>query len=70
MVNIKNLTRGKKEPLFDDWIKLFQEHRGFELIEIFEMEHQAKKNYWMNTSYDKETYQGFKEPIMSFRKVK
>jgi len=53
-----------------DWIKLFQEHGGFELIEIFEMEHQAKKNYWMNTSYDKETYQGFKEPIMSFRKVK
>lgn len=70
MINIKNLTRGKKEPLFDDWIRLFQEHGGFEMVEIFEMEHQAKKNYWMNTSYDKETYQGFKEPIMSFRKVK
>ena len=70
MINIKNLTRGKKEPLFDDWFKMFQEHGGFELVEIFEMEHQAKKNYFMNTTYDKETYQGFKEPIMVFRKVK
>ena len=70
MINIKNLTRGKKEPLFDDWLKLFQEHEGFEFIEIFEMEHQAKKNYTMNCNYSKETYQGFKEPIMVFRKVK
>ena len=70
MINIKNLTRGKKEPLFDDWFRLFNEHGGFELIEVFEMEHQAKKNYFMNTTYDKETYQGFKEPIMAFRKVR
>lgn len=70
MINIKNLTRGKKEPLFDDWFKLFENHGGFELVEIFEMEHQAKKNYFMNTSYAEETYQGFKEPIMVFRKLR
>lgn len=70
MINIKNLTRGGKEPLFDDWFRLFNEHGGFKLVEIFEMKHQSAKNYWMNTNYDKETYKGFKEPIMSFRKVK
>lgn len=70
MINIKNLTRGGKEPLFDDWFRLFKTHGGFEFVEIFEMKHQGKKNYWMNTNYDKETYQGFKEPIMSFRRCK
>lgn len=69
MINIKNLTRGRKEPLFDDWFKIFNEHEGFEFVEVFEMEHQAKKNYTMNTNYREEAYQGFKEPIMSFRKV-
>lgn len=70
MINIKNLTRGKKEPLFDDWFRIFSEHGGFEFVEIFEMKHQSKKNYWMNTNYDKDTYKGFKEPIMVFRKIK
>lgn len=70
MINIKNLTRGKKEPLFDDWLRIFNEHSGFEFVEIFEMEHQAKKHYTMNTNYEKEKYTGFKEPIMVFRKVK
>ena len=70
MINIKNLTRGKKEPLFDDWFKIFNEHKGFEFIEVFEMEHQSKKNYFMNTTYTKENYKGFKEPIMVFRKIK
>lgn len=70
MINIKNLTRGGKEPLFDDWFRLFKTHGGFEFVEIFEMKHQGKKNYWMNTNYNKETYQGFKEPIMSFRRCR
>ena len=69
MINIKNLTRGGKEPLFDDWFKLFKEHGGFEYIEIFEMKHQGSKNFWMNTNYNKEDYKGFKEPIMSFKKI-
>lgn len=70
MINIKNLTRGKKEPLFDDWFKIFSEHNGFEFVEVFEINHQAKKNYTMNCNYDKDKYTGFKEPVMAFRKVK
>lgn len=70
MINIKNLTRGGKEPLFDDWFRLFKTHGGFEFVEVFEMQHQGKKNYWMNANYNKEKYQGFKEPIMSFRRCR
>lgn len=70
MINIKNLTRSKKEPLFDDWFKIFESIDGFEFHEIFEMEHQSKKNYTMNTNYSKEAYQGFKEPIMCFKKIR
>ena len=71
MINIKNLTHGRKELLFDDWFKIFNEHSGFEFVEIFEMNHQAKRNYTMDYNYrTRENYQGFKEPIMVFRKVK
>lgn len=68
MINIKNLTRGKKQPLFDDWFKLFNEHSGFEYVETFEMHHQSKKNYFMNANYSLNEYHGFKEPVMVFRK--
>ena len=51
------------------WIWDKQRGSNFQ-VEIFEMKHQGAKNYWMNTNYDKETYKGFKEPIMSFRKIK
>ena len=70
MINIKNLTRGHKEPLFDDWMELFQQIDGFEFVEVFEIQHQSKKNYTMNTNYSVEQYKGFKEPVMVFRKVK
>ena len=70
MINIKNLTRGKKEPLFDDWFNIFNNHSGFEFVEILEMKHQSKKNYTMNCNYNKEKYTGFKEPIMVIRTVK
>ena len=69
MVNIKNLTRNKCEPLFDDWFELFSKHDGFKYVEVFEMKHQSAKNYHMKTNYTKEQYKAFKEPIMSFRKV-
>lgn len=70
MINIKNLTRGGKEPLFDDWFKLFSEIDGFEHYETFDMEHQAKKVVGQYANYDPKKYQGFKEPIMCFKKVK
>ena len=70
MINIKNLTNGKRETLFDDFINIFMENSGFEFIEVFDIEHQGKKNFTMNCNYSKEQYIGFKEPIMVFRKVK
>ena len=70
MINIKNMSSGKKLPLFDDWLKMFNEIDGFEFIEIFEINHQSKRNVTMNTTYTEKQYKGFKEPVMVFRKVK
>lgn len=72
MINIKNLNSKGKEPLFDDWFKIFSNHSGFEFVEIFEMNHQTKKHYteYYNSIGMNQEYNGFKEPIMVFRKVK
>lgn len=72
MINIKNLNSKGKEPLFDDWFKIFLNHDGFEFIEIFEMNHQSKKHYteYYNSIGMNQEYNGFKEPVMVFRKVK
>ena len=70
MINIKNLTRGGKEPLYDDWFNAFSKIDGFRFVETFEMNIQSKKNYTMNTNYSPDRYKGFKEPIMVFQKIK
>lgn len=73
MINIKNMTNGKKLNLFDDWGKLFTEHGGYEFVEIFDMEQTSKKVVGKYANYsDKldENYNQAKEPIMCFRKVK
>lgn len=71
MINIKNLNSKGKEPLFDDFFNLFKNHDGFKFVEVFEMEHQAKKHYTNgDCGYDENAYQGFKEPIMVFKKVR
>lgn len=69
MINIKNLTNMGKQCLFDDWFNIIKNHAGFEFVEVFEMEHQGAKNFWMNTNYSKEDYNGYKEPVMVFKKV-
>lgn len=70
MINIKNLNSKGKQPLFDDWFKIFKAHKGFELVEVFEMYHQAKRNFTNDESRcPVESYTGFKEPVMVFRKV-
>lgn len=69
MVNIKNLTNMGKQCLFDDWFNIIDSHPGFEFVEVFEMNHQGAKNFWMNTNYSKEDYNGYKEPVMVFKKV-
>lgn len=68
MINIKNTTRGKKLPLFDDWFKIFKDIDGFEFVEVFEINHQSKRNVTKNTTMTEEQYKGFKEPVMVFRK--
>lgn len=69
MINIKNMTNLGKQPLFNDFFNIFKSIDGFEFVEIFEMEHQSKKNFIMNCNYTKEQYNGFKEPIMVFKKI-
>lgn len=70
MINIKNLTRGGRETLFDDWFNIFESYNGFEFVEVFEINHQSKKNYTKkNCNYSQEQYKGFKEPVMVFKKI-
>lgn len=69
MINIKNMTYGKKYPLYDDWKKIFNSIPGFKYVETFEIAHQSKKNYTMNSNYTEEQYKGFKEPVMVFQKI-
>ena len=64
----KNLNT-LKHKLFDDWFKIFLDFEGFELVECFDMEIK-KTNYGMNGNYKVEDFKGFKEPIMSFKKVR
>lgn len=64
LINIKNW---KQYNMFDDWKFIFEKNK-FNFLEIFEIKHQSKKNYIMNTNYSKEQYVGFKEPIMVFTK--
>lgn len=68
MINIKNLTTGKKEKLFDDWFDIFFKIDGFEFVEVFDMKLNAKRNFTMNCNYTDEEYTGFKEPVMVFIK--
>ena len=70
MINIKNMTNGKKLNLFDDWLELFKQHDGFELVEIFNMEQTSKKVVGLYANYDKSKANNQNiEPVMVFRKV-
>ena len=70
MINIKNMTNGKKLNLFDDWLELFKQHDGFEFVEIFNMEQTSKKVVGLYANYDKSKANNQNiEPVMVFRKV-
>ena len=70
MINIKNMTNGKKLNLFDDWLELFKQHDGFELVEIFNMEQTSKKVVGLYANYDTNKAKNQNvEPVMVFRKV-
>ena len=64
MINIKNIS--KKEPIYDDFIKLFNDIEGFKYIETFDMKI-AKKNYGMAKGVGDIKNS---EPIMVFKKIK
>lgn len=69
MINIKNMTNGKRLPLFDDWLNLFNRCDGFEFVEIFEMEQTSKKVVGLYANYDPSKAKNqAKEPVMVFRK--
>lgn len=71
ILNIKNLTRGNKEPLLDDWIKI-AEINGFELVEMQEMKHQSSKKALAKYIVDKGInykYTGDSEPLAIFKKI-
>lgn len=70
MINIKNSTRGKKEKLFDDWYNIFCSIDGFEPYEVFEMSQTSTKVVGQYANYEPSKYQGAKEPVMCFKKVK
>lgn len=65
MINIKNLTRGQKKPLYDDFMRGFQAIPGLEYVETFSMKHQHKR-----TLKEDMTYVGFEEPVMVYKKVR
>ena len=67
-INIKNLTRGGYQPLFNDFYKTFKSIDGYKIADAFEIKHQSKKAL-KNTNYDIDKYTGFKEPVMVFKKV-
>lgn len=70
MINIKNLTNLGKQELFKDWFNIFNQNKNFEFFEVFEINHQGKKQFFQNTTYSEKDFHGFKEPVMVFRKVK
>lgn len=61
VINIKNNVAGGKEPLYDDWVKIFKEIDGFEELEP--ITYKVNKKAWCS---DKQHF----EPMMVFRKVK
>lgn len=72
ILNIKNMTRGGKEPLLDDWIKI-AEQNGFKLREIENMKHQTSKKALAKYKAEKGEnykYTGDSEPLVIFVKNK
>ena len=69
IVNVKNITEGKQEPIADSWKSIAFEE-GFELIEILDMKHKAGKmalKTYRNEN-NMSDYNGFKEPLFVFKK--
>ena len=74
MINIKNISRPRnntntpKHKLFDDWFEILSNRDDLEFVEVFDMEI-GKRQCGMGGTYTMEEFNGFKEPVMVFKKV-
>lgn len=69
LVNIKNMTSGKKYPLFDDWKKIALQTEGLQYVETINMKQLSKRDYKGKHFTNVETDFGNEEPIMVFTKI-
>lgn len=65
IINIKNLDCKGKEPLFDDWVKLFEKQGGFKRLPNLSLSINP-----LSFNQLTDNYKGDSEDIMSFQKIK
>jgi DNA modification methylase len=68
LVNIKNMTSGKKYKLFDDWFNILNELETMEYVETINMNQLSKRDYKGKHFTGVTGEMGFKEPVMVFKK--
>ena len=68
LINIKNMTDGKKYTLFDDVFKILSNIKNLEFVERFNIDLYTPKYYYYNCGYSEDEYQSY-EPVMCFRKL-
>lgn len=69
LINIKNMTSGKKYPLFDDWKGLCESNKQLEYIETINMKQLSKRDYKGKHFTGVNTDFGNSEPVMVFKKI-
>ena len=69
IINVKNITQGKQEPVADDWKRIAIE-QGFSLVDIIDMKHQAGKTALgdYKLEHTSQIYKDYKEPLFIFKK--
>jgi len=67
-INIKNMTSGKKYPLFDDFFRELDSNKCLEFIEILDIKQSSKRDYKGKHFTGVVTDYGVKEPVMVFKK--
>jgi len=65
-INTKNMTSGKKHPLFDDWFKIMDES-GLEHVETFNIKQNSKRDYKGLHHTGVQSDFGESEAVMVFR---
>lgn len=68
LFNVKNMTSGKKYPLFDDLFNYMKSREELDFVETIEMSQLSKRDYKGKHFTGVDTDFGVKEPVMVFRK--